>query len=66
MSFARTVKKELVSIPVNRDEMLAELSAFLDMAVDIIIRDRKRWDLKQTTSNCSKIYQQSKRSIKQM
>jgi len=42
MSFARTVKKELVSIPVNRDEMLAELSAFLDMAVDIIIRDRKR------------------------
>ncbi|MGI6782525.1 MAG: DNA-binding protein WhiA [Acholeplasmataceae bacterium] len=35
MSFAKTVKKEMTSIPVNQSEMLAEISAFFHLSCEI-------------------------------
>lgn len=39
MSFARTVKNELITIPVNHNEMLAEFSAFLNFSCDFHIEE---------------------------
>jgi DNA-binding protein WhiA len=35
LSFAKTVKKEMTSIPVNQSEMLAEISAFFHLSCEI-------------------------------
>ncbi len=35
MSFAKTVKEEMTSIPVNQSEMLAEISAFFQLSCEI-------------------------------
>lgn len=37
MTFTRTVKNELITVPVKTTEMLAEFSAFLNLACDFII-----------------------------
>lgn len=42
MTFARTVKNELVTVPTIHEEMLAEFSAFLNLACEFEIVDKKR------------------------
>lgn len=42
MTFTRTVKKELITIPVETTEMLAEFSAFLNLACDFTITNNKQ------------------------
>ncbi|HKL95362.1 MAG TPA: DNA-binding protein WhiA [Haploplasma sp.] len=42
MSFAKTVKNELITIPVNKDEMMAEFSAFLNLGCEFHIENSKR------------------------
>lgn len=34
MSFAKTVKEEMTTIPVNQSEMLAEISAFFHLSCE--------------------------------
>ena len=41
MSFAKTVKEELVTIPVNLEEQLAEFSAFLNLHTEFRIENKQ-------------------------
>ncbi|MFP4177205.1 MAG: DNA-binding protein WhiA [Acholeplasmataceae bacterium] len=50
MSFARTVKEELVTLPVETDEQLAEFAAFLNLSSEFHIENRKKM-LDFTTNN---------------
>lgn len=42
MTFTKTVKKELISIPVETEEMLAEFNAFLNLACELIISNNEK------------------------
>lgn len=42
MSFAKTVKKELSTLPANTEEMLAEFAGFLNLAVEFHIIDKQQ------------------------
>lgn len=55
MSFTKTVKGELVTIPATTDEMLAEFSAFLNMNAEIVLSSkRKTIDFKTTSPTVAK------------
>ncbi|MDY0276965.1 MAG: DNA-binding protein WhiA [Acholeplasma sp.] len=41
MTFTKTVKNELVTIPINHDEMLAEFSAFLNLGCEFHIENNQ-------------------------
>jgi DNA-binding transcriptional regulator WhiA len=42
MSFAKTVKEELVTIPVELEEQLAEFSAFINSNAEFHIENREK------------------------
>ena len=42
MSFAKTVKEELVTVPVELDEQLAEFSAFINLNGEFHIASRQK------------------------
>ena len=42
MTFAKTVKNELITVPINREEMLAEFSAFLNMGCEFHIENNRK------------------------
>lgn len=42
MSFTKTVKNELITIPVKTGEMLAEFSAFLNLSCELHISNKKK------------------------
>lgn len=50
MSFTRTVKNELITIPVETSEMLAEFSAFLNLACELHISNKEKSIEYKTTS----------------
>lgn len=50
MTFTRTVKNELITIPVKTNEMLAEFSAFLNLACDFVISNKTKVIDFQTTN----------------
>ena len=66
MSFARTVKEELVSIPVEVDEQLAEFSAFLNLNTEFHIENRfKMLDFKTNNPTVAKRFLQLTRTLYQ-
>lgn len=42
MTFTRAVKKELITVPIKTDEMLAEFSAFLNLSSDLVISNNQK------------------------
>ena len=42
MSFAKTVKEELVTVPVELDEQLAEFSAFINLNGEFHIASKQK------------------------
>lgn len=42
MTFAKTVKNELITIPINKDEMMAEFSAFLNFGCEFHIENNNK------------------------
>lgn len=66
MSFARTVKEELVSQPVDFQEQLAEFAAFLNMSTEFHMTDkRKMLDFKTNNPTVAKRFLQLVRSLYQ-
>lgn len=55
MSFAKTVKEELVTIPVQLEEQLAEFSAFINLNVEFHIENKhKMLDFKTNNPTVAK------------
>lgn len=55
MSFAKTVKEELVTVPIGLEEQLAEFSAFLNLHTDFHIENRhKMLDFKTNNPTVAK------------
>lgn len=66
MSFARTVKEELVTIPVELDEQLAEFSAFLNLNTEFHIESKhKMLDFKINNPTVAKRFLQLTRTLYQ-
>ncbi|TVP84849.1 MAG: DNA-binding protein WhiA [Acholeplasmataceae bacterium] len=66
MSFARTVKEELVSIPASLDEQLAEFAAFLNLSTEFHIENRQKMlDFKTNNPTVAKRFLQLVRSLYQ-
>jgi DNA-binding protein WhiA len=66
MSFARTVKEELVTIPVGVTEQLAEFSAFLNLNTEFHIESKmKMLDFKSNNPTVSKRFLQLVRTLYQ-
>jgi hypothetical protein len=66
MSFARTVKEELVSIPADGSEQLAEFSAFLNLSTEFHIAERKKMlDFKTNNPTVAKRFLQLTRALYQ-
>lgn len=66
MSFARTVKEELVTIPVDSHEQLAEFSAFLNLSTEFHISEKKKMlDFKTNNPTVAKRFLQLTRSLYQ-
>jgi cell division protein WhiA len=66
MSFARTVKEELVSLPVDFSEQLAEFAAFLNMSTEFHIESKKKMlDFKTNNPTVAKRFLQLVRSLYQ-
>lgn len=66
MSFARTVKEELVTVPIGVDEQLAEFSAFLNLNTDFHIESRlKMLDFKTNNPTVAKRFLQLVRTLYQ-
>lgn len=66
MSFAKTVKEELVSIPASLDEQLAEFAAFLNLSTEFHIENRhKMLDFKTNNPTVAKRFLQLVRSLYQ-
>jgi len=66
MSFARTVKEELVSIPADSHEQLAEFSAFLNLSSEFHIAEKKKMlDFKTNNPTVAKRFLQLTRSLYQ-
>ncbi|MCR3906510.1 MAG: DNA-binding protein WhiA [Tenericutes bacterium] len=66
MSFARTVKEELVTIPVGFEEQLAEFSAFLNLNTEFHIENKlKMFDFKTNNPTVAKRFLQLVRTLYQ-
>lgn len=66
MSFAKTVKEELVTIPVELEEQLAECAAFLNLNTELHIESRtKRLDFKTNNPTVAKRFLQLIRTLYQ-
>lgn len=66
MSFAKTVKEELVTVPVELDEQLAEFSAFINLNGEFHIENkRKMLDFKTNNPTVAKRFLQLVRSLYQ-
>ena len=66
MSFAKTVKEELVSLPVELEGQLAEFSAFLNLNVEFHIEEkRKMLDFKTNNPTVAKRFLQLVRTLYQ-
>lgn len=66
MSFAKTVKEELVTVPVELDEQLAEFSAFINLNGEFHIESkRKMLDFKTNSPTVAKRFLQLVRSLYQ-
>jgi len=66
VSFARTVKEELVSVPIGVDEQLAEFSAFLNLNTEFHIESRlKMLDFKTNNPTVAKRFLQLVRTLYQ-
>ncbi|MBN2300153.1 MAG: DNA-binding protein WhiA [Acholeplasmataceae bacterium] len=66
MSFARTVKEELVSVPVELDEQLAEFSAFLNLNTEFHIENKhKMLDFKTNNPTVARRFLQLVRTLYQ-
>lgn len=64
MSFAKTVKEELVTVPVTEIEKLAEFSAFLNLATEFHIENKKKMlDFKTNNPTVAKRFLQLVRSL---
>ncbi|NCU32794.1 MAG: DNA-binding protein WhiA, partial [Candidatus Moranbacteria bacterium] len=64
MSFAKTVKEELVTVPVTETEKLAEFSAFLNLATEFHIENKKKMlDFKTNNPTVAKRFLQLVRSL---
>ncbi len=66
MSFARTVKEELVTIPIELEEQLAEFSAFINLNGEFHIESRlKMLDFKSNNPTVAKRFLQLVRTLYQ-
>ena len=66
MSFAKTVKEELVTIPVELEEQLAEFAAFLNLNTEFHIENRaKMLDFKTNSPTVAKRFLQLLRTLYQ-
>jgi len=66
MSFAKTVKEELVTVPVELDEQLAEFSAFINLNGEFHIASRQKMlDFKTNNPTVAKRFLQLVRSLYQ-
>ena len=66
MSFARTVKEELVTLPVELEEQLAEYAAFLNLNTEFHIENKKKMlDFKTNNPTVAKRFLQLTRSLYQ-
>ena len=66
MSFARTVKEELVSLPVEFEQQLAEFAAFLHLATEFHIENKlKMIDFKTNNPTVAKRFLQLARTLYQ-
>ena len=66
MSFAKTVKEELVSVPIGLEEQLAEFSAFLSLHTEFHIENRhKMLDFKTNNPTVAKRFLQLVRTLYQ-
>lgn len=66
MSFAKTVKEELVTIPIELEEMLAEFSAFINLNSEFHIESKlKMLDFKTNNPTVAKRFLQLVRSLYQ-
>ncbi len=66
MSFARTVKEELVTIPVELEEQLAEFSAFINLNGEFHIQEKKKMlDFKSNNPTVAKRFLQLVRTLYQ-
>jgi len=66
MSFARTVKEELVTVPVELDEQLAEFSAFLNLNTEFHIESKhKMLDFKTNNPTVARRFLQLVRTLYQ-
>jgi DNA-binding protein WhiA len=66
MSFAKTVKEELVSVPVELDEQLAEFSAFINLNAEFHIENKQKMlDFKTNNPTVAKRFLQLVRSLYQ-
>jgi len=66
MSFARTVKEELVTVPIELEEQLAEFSAFLNLNTDFHIESKhKMLDFKTNNPTVARRFLQLVRTLYQ-
>ncbi len=66
MSFAKTVKEELVSVPIGLEEQLAEFSAFLNLHTEFHIENKhKMLDFKTNNPTVAKRFLQLVRTLYQ-
>lgn len=66
MSFAKTVKEELVTIPIQLEEQLAEFTAFLNLNTEFHIENKqKRLDFKTNNPTVAKRFLQLVRTLYQ-
>ncbi|MBE0701326.1 MAG: DNA-binding protein WhiA [Acholeplasmataceae bacterium] len=66
MSFARTVKEELVSLPASLEEQLAEISAFLNLSTEFHMQDKQKMlDFKTNNPTVAKRFLQLVRTLYQ-
>jgi DNA-binding protein WhiA len=66
MSFAKTVKEELVTIPIELEEQLAEFAAFLNLSTEFHIENKKKMlDFKTNNPTVAKRFLQLVRTLYQ-
>jgi cell division protein WhiA len=66
MSFARTVKEELVSVPIGLEEQLAEFAAFLNLNCEFHIAEKQKYiDFKTNNPTVAKRFLQLVRTLYQ-
>lgn len=66
MSFAKTVKEELVTVPVELEEQLAEFSAFLNLNTEFHIENKQKMlDFKTNSPTVAKRFLQLLRTLYQ-